>query len=195
MKSLADYILIVDDVMPQHVIDDLLKEYETSNAWMNYVAGKSGGNSPGTHILISHPAIIQNSPSRTKILEEVQRYILEAFDQYHKKYSKRDQGLNHLMIRQLVGLRIIRYEAGQSLDMHTDRYTDPGTNLELWPVVTFTLNLNENYSGGELDLLEGDHIFQAKAGRCVFFPANFLYPHAVYPVRRGVRYSLVGWFL
>lgn len=195
MKALDDYIMVLDDIMPQCVVDNLLKEYEKSDVWMKYAPGQSGGNTPGTHILISHPAIIQDSPARQDILAEVQKYIFEGFDQYHKKYSKREQGLNYLMVKELVGLRLIRYEEGQSLDTHTDRYTYPNTNVEIWPVVTFTIMLNEDYSGGELDLLDGDHVYKARSRQCVFFPANFLYPHAVYPVRRGTRYALVGWFV
>lgn len=187
--------MVIDDIMPQHVVDDLIKEYEASNVWMNYVTGKSGGENPGTHILISHPSVIQNSPERIRLLKEIQTYIAEGFDQYHKKYSGRDRGENNLMIKQLVGLRIIRYETGQSLDKHTDRYTEPGTNNEIWPVVTFTLTLNDNYTGGELDLLEGDHVYKPTARQCIFFPSNFMYPHAVYPVKSGTRYSLVGWFV
>ena len=195
MKCLDDYVMVIDDIMQQHVVDALLNEYKTSDAWMEYAPGKSGGNTPGTHVLLSHPAIIQNSPARQKILGDINKYIFEGFDQYHKKHSRREQGVNYLMIKEMVGLRLIKYEQGQSLDKHTDRYTYPNSDIEIWPVVTFTITLNEDYSGGELDLLDGDHVYIAKSRQCVFFPANFLYPHAVYPVKCGTRYSLVGWFV
>ncbi|MBI5041451.1 MAG: 2OG-Fe(II) oxygenase [Gammaproteobacteria bacterium] len=187
--------MVIDDILPQHVVDALLDEYKNSNMWMNYGAGKTGGDSPATAILISHPKVIQGSPVRQKIHNEIVEYILHGFGQYHKKYSRIEQGTNLLMLKHLVGLRIIKYKKGQSLSKHTDKYTDPDTNSEFWPVVTFTINLNENYSGGELDLLDGAHIFKAKSGQCIFFPANFLYPHAINTVTRGIRYSLVGWFV
>lgn len=195
MRLLDDYIMVADDILPRHVIDALLDEYKNSNMWMNYSPGKTGSDSPATAILISHKKVIQGSSVRQNILDEIVSYIFAAFDEYHKKYSRRDQGANFLMIRQLVGLRIIKYKKGQSLAKHTDKYTDPDTNNEFWPVVTFTINLNDNYSGGELDLLDGARVFEAKAGQGIFFPANFLYPHAISTVTNGIRYSLVGWFL
>lgn len=195
MNSLDDYIMIIDDMLPQHVVDDLFYEYKTSSAWMNYGAGKTGGDAPATAILISHPKIIANSPVRQKIHIEIHKYVVQAFDAYHKKFSRCEQGENRLMLKQLVGLRLIKYKKGQSLSKHTDKYTDPDTNSEYWPVVTFTINLNENYSGGELELLDGRHIFKPKSRQGIIFPANFLYPHAINTVTRGIRYSLVGWFV
>ncbi len=195
MKSLDDYIMVIDDAIPQALVNSLLEEYQASDAWMSYEVGKSGGDAPGMHVLLSHPAVVQNSPARQKILGEIQRCIFERFDQYHKKYSRREQGVNYLPVRELVGLRLIRYKQGQSLDKHTDRYTYPNSNVQIWPVVTFTLTLNADYSGGDLDLLDGAHVYKARARQCVFFPANFLYPHAVSTVSAGTRYSLVGWFV
>lgn len=195
MKALDDYVMVIDDMVPQSTVDDLIGEYEKSDVWMNYLPGKSGGDTPSTHVLISDPRVIQNSPVRQEILREIQKCLFEAFDKYHEKYSRRKQGVNYLPITKLVGLRLIRYEEGQSLDKHTDKFTDPYTQHELWPVVTFTLTLNDDYTGGELDLLDGHLVYGARSRRCVFFPANFLYPHAVYPVKSGIRYALVGWFV
>ena len=57
------------------------------------------------------------------------------------------------------------------------------------------MNLNDDFSGGELELLDGDLVFKAKARQGIFFPANFLYPHAVNKITSGTRYALVGWFI
>ena len=57
-----------------------------------------------------------------------------------------------------------------------------------------TLNLNDpsEYEGGELRLF-GVGKLEEEKGRLSFFP-SFL-PHEVTPVTKGVRYSLVVWFL
>lgn len=195
MNSLDDYIMTIDDMIPQDLIDELMNEYKTSNAWRDYLPGKSGGDTPATSILVSHPTVTHGSIVREQIKTKLAKYIFEGFDQYHKKYSRRDEGTNFLSINELVGLRLLKYKKGQSIFKHVDKYTDPVTKVETWPVVTFTLSINDNFLGGELELLDGRHIFKAKPGQCVFFPANFLYPHEVKVVTRGIRYALVGWFV
>ena len=62
MNSLDDYIMVIDDIMPQDVVDELMGEYKNSNAWMDYRSGKSGGETPAQSILLSHRSIILNSP-------------------------------------------------------------------------------------------------------------------------------------
>lgn len=195
MKALDDYIMRIDDVLSQDMIDELLDEYKTSTEWVSYTKGAKGGKEPAKAILISHPQVIQKSARRKKIHDDITRRLAEAFDSYHATHSRRDEGLNLLNIRQLVGLRLIKYKKGQSLNTHADKYTDPASGMELWPAVTFTISVNSNYAGGELNLLDGACKVKPKAGQCIMFPANFLFPHSVEQITQGIRYALVGWFL
>lgn len=66
--------------------------------------------------------------------------------------------------------------------------------------ISMTLLLNENYEGGDFQIgtiQEGKaHISTPKfnkAGSIIFFP-SFL-EHRVIPVTKGIRYSLVSWFM
>ena len=36
---------------------------------------------------------------------------------------------------------------------------------------------------------------ETKPGHVVIWPSNFMYPHAVEPVKKGIRYSVVSWAL
>ena len=38
-----------------------------------------------------------------------------------------------------------------------------------------------------------DTTINLKAGDLLLFPSNFLYPHRVLPVTKGVRHSYVSW--
>ncbi len=78
--------------------------------------------------------------------------------------------------------------------LHADRYPHPSGKFE-WPVLTCTINLNDDYEGGELVLLNGEITVTPKPGNAVMFPANFLYPHEVREVIRGIRYAIVTWTL
>ena len=52
--------------------------------------------------------------------------------------------------------------------------------------------LNDDYSGGELIMFD-DYKIEINQGDVILFPSNFLYPHRVFPVTEGIRYSYVSW--
>lgn len=60
------------------------------------------------------------------------------------------------------------------------------------PVLTILGSLNNNYSGGELIMWESEKL-ELKAGQIVIFPSNFMYPHKITPITKGIRYSFVSW--
>ncbi len=184
--------MVIDGIIDDDLISQILLEYKTSDAWTHYDKGAKGG---AMSILLSHPAVIGNSERRKTISDNLLKALATAFDKYHEKHSYRERGLNFLPIKQLVGLRLLKYKKGQSLDLHTDKYTDPDSRMEVWPAVTFSLSLNSNYAGGELCVLNKKHCFRGQTGQVVFFPSNFLFPHYVETVQRGIRYAIVGWFL
>lgn len=172
----------------------VLSEYADTEEWKPYAKDKGAG-SPVMAIPLSHPAVVRKSARRKILAQEVTEAVLKAFDLYHARHSRRDRGQNFLHIEKLVGLRLIRYEAGHFMVQHTDKYPDSDTGKTMWPAVTFSVNLNTGYEGGTLDLLDGAIRFKGGVGDGVFFPANFLYPHAIERVLSGARYSLVGWLL
>jgi len=195
MMTLDEYVLVYDDVVPEGLATALLDEYRESNDWTSYDPEKGGVNDAATAISISHPSVTGKGTRREQLGKQVVQSLGKAFDRYHARFSRREQGLNFLHIDKLVGLRLIRYETGQFMKTHTDKYPDAESGNLSWPAVTFTINLNEDFSGGELSLLDGELVIKVKARQGIFFPANFLFPHSVEKVTKGTRYALVGWFL
>lgn len=57
--------------------------------------------------------------------------------------------------------------------------------------LTFTLLLNDNFTGGDFQLLDGS-IIEKKKGKLLILP-SFL-AHKVTPVTSGTRYAIFGWF-
>jgi len=60
------------------------------------------------------------------------------------------------------------------------------------PILTILGMLNDDYEGGELVFFEDTKI-KTKQGDLLIFPSNFLYPHRVEPITKGVRWSYVSW--
>jgi predicted 2-oxoglutarate/Fe(II)-dependent dioxygenase YbiX len=84
------------------------------------------------------------------------------------------------------GFDILKYEPGQLIASHVD---------DLMPrVLSMSIGLNDDYDGGEFQFWD-EPPFRLPGGSALMFPPNFMYPHQVLPVTRGVRYSMVTWFL
>ena len=60
------------------------------------------------------------------------------------------------------------------------------------PIITALGLLNDDHEGGDLVMWQ-DTVLPFKAGEIKVFPSNFLFPHRIEPVTKGVRYSFVAW--
>jgi predicted 2-oxoglutarate/Fe(II)-dependent dioxygenase YbiX len=195
VKTLDEFVMTFDDMLSPELASAIMNEYVESDEWRAPNPDKGHQVDSHSAILITHDTVTSRGAGRKQIADAVIQSLAKAFDKYHMKFSRRDQGLNFLHIDKLVGVRINRYQAGQYMVNHTDKYPDSDTGQVSWPAVTFSLNLNDDFVGGELNLLDEELIFKAKARQGIFFPANFLFPHAVNKVVTGTRYALVGWFI
>ena len=90
-------------------------------------------------------------------------------------------------------LKFIRYYPNQTMKNHCDHIHSlfDGERKGV-PVLSIIGILNDDYEGGELIMFE-DKKIDTKAGDLLIFPSNFLYPHEITPVTKGVRYSYVSW--
>ena len=94
-----------------------------------------------------------------------------------------------------------KYSEGQFYDWHVDTGTELREDSTVRKL-TIVISLNENYTGGDLQIerwavpTETDRFNTVKAlhntGSIAVFP-SFMH-HRIAPVEAGTRYSLVGWF-
>tara|TARA_R110002074_G_scaffold66847_1_gene157667 strand:- start:180 stop:749 length:570 start_codon:yes stop_codon:yes gene_type:complete len=88
-------------------------------------------------------------------------------------------------------IEFLKYEKGNFYKPHVDG----GVGFDR----TFSaiLFLNNDYEGGELCFknieTKEDTILKGNPGDLVIWPSNFLYPHGVMPVEKGLRYTVVAW--
>ena len=86
------------------------------------------------------------------------------------------------------GYDLLRYNKGGYYREHTDSFTEqPRT-------VAMSINLNDDYVGGNMAFFNGEIQIKGGAGSVILFPANFMYPHQIMDVTEGTRYSIVTWF-
>ena len=58
--------------------------------------------------------------------------------------------------------------------------------------MSMSILLNNDYTGGELEIKESPDKIPNTMGTIIVFPSYFM--HRVKPIKRGTRYSLVAWF-
>jgi len=80
---------------------------------------------------------------------------------------------------------------GGHYDWHYDTFLrHPGNNVRK---LSFSIGLNDDYEGGELEFFssDGDIKYKTEKGKLIMFP-SFI-SHRVNPVTKGTRKSIVGW--
>ena len=84
------------------------------------------------------------------------------------------------------GYWLLKYKEGDFLTCHNDFQAEAGS-------ITMSFNINDDYEGGELAFWK-DYAIPTQKNCVHVFPSSFLYPHEVYPITRGIRYSAITWF-
>ena len=113
-----------------------------------------------------------------KIVGEILKLYRHDQPHFSTGSTIEDTGYDHLLY--------LGSEKGEYKE-HTDHF-------DMFPrVLSCSLILNDNYEGGDFSFFGGEYIVPKKAGSVVVFPSNFCFPHAVKPVTKGNRHSIITW--
>ena len=114
----------------------------------------------------------------------------------------------NLNMKAAESMQITRYKKGGFYAFHKDGnadhlsvYDKPGNSFMHGHVrkISMSIILNDNFEGGAFEFASYNKEkcsitpIEAKAGDIIFFPSGM--EHRVAPVTKGVRYSLVNWFV
>ena len=86
-------------------------------------------------------------------------------------------------------MRIKKYDVGDSFDTHID--VSDYASARRW--LAFLVYLNDNFTGGETEFVDGKMI-HPKIGSVLVFPSLWTFPHAGLPVKSGTKYILTTYF-
>tara|TARA_R100000664_G_C2689034_1_gene93900 strand:+ start:91 stop:687 length:597 start_codon:yes stop_codon:yes gene_type:complete len=79
-------------------------------------------------------------------------------------------------------IRIIKYGVGKFIKDHSDAWQNIRGSL--------TINLNDNYEGGEFKFFGGLEKVSLSTGEAMLFPAEPLWIHGTEPITKGARYTI-----
>jgi predicted 2-oxoglutarate/Fe(II)-dependent dioxygenase YbiX len=184
--KLTDYV----GIYPNHFSDDLCKSACASldkTAWQKhyYYNHKTRKNTTFEDDLsVTSDEIPERAEIDRRIWEAIEQYIIKDLKDFEEWFD----GWNGHTIA-----RFNRYDEKTLMRIHCDHIHAmfDGERRGV-PILTVLGILNDNYTGGEF-VMFGDQQINLPAGSVIVFPSNFMFPHEVKPVKKGVRYSCVSW--
>jgi Rps23 Pro-64 3,4-dihydroxylase Tpa1-like proline 4-hydroxylase len=184
MKQLSDYIVVLENTIPNDLIAAIHREYISSDDWI--LATTGGGLNPKIRncstIGISFSNTIQKNPVlRTHIDAEIHTATRKILAKCCGKFT-------NLRVTSDTGYDLLRYETGQFYTQHTDSFEEQPRMLSC------SIVLNDDYEGGEFAFFDRELTYKIPKGSAILFPSNFMYPHEIMPVTSGTRYSIITWF-
>lgn len=78
--------------------------------------------------------------------------------------------------------RILKYDVGKFIHPHTD--------WNHFNYASVSLNLNDEYTGGDFVFMNGERVVTLEKGDALVFPADFYWVHETKPILTGTRYTV-----
>lgn len=196
MLNLKDYILVVENAVTDTLSKTILEEYENAKEWEATVVGAANSYSVDLEVRschaidMSNKSVIENNKTNRKTIDHcLYTTAASALLQYKKHYEKITNSEKHTAVQGDSGYTLLRYQEGDFYEEHIDHC------LDLPRIISCSFVLNDDYEGGEFAFFGRELKYKLPKGSAIMFPSNFMYPHEIMPVTRGVRYSIITWFI
>lgn len=184
--QLVDYIKVYDSIFTPEECKTILDEYKNSDEWKYTKVGSQGVEDKNYRncesIDISYQDIIEKNQSVRKNIDElIHKKTIGVSQKYHRNFP-------FCSLTTDSGYNLLRYKTGGFYKEHTDS----GSSFR---TVAMSINLNDDYEGGNMVFFNEEVTISCGLGSVIIFPANFMYPHQIMEVTKGIRYSIVTWLI
>lgn len=192
--ELKNYIKSYYDVLPLKSLSSLIQWLNTQKFEPASIINPDAEDNQVVNTEIRKTEVLcldnRRAPSMTNV--HWCNVFVKLFKQNINRYCD-ELKVNGYRINELTTINVLKYQNTGFYNFHTD-------HCSLAPrTLSCIYLLNNDYEGGELifanpDLSEEFKI-EVEANKLIIWPSNFLYPHKVNPVKKGIRYSMVCWGL
>jgi len=191
MKNIKDYILHLDNWIPENICKKTIEELSDNNIWQ-------------IHTYADNKTFISKSKNGNKELDICYGNDITYSKDIHELTWKALE--KYIVIEKLGGeafygwkgfsqIRFNRYNKNQIMSKHCDHIQSLFTGEKRGiPILSILSVLNDDYEGGEFGFFDKKLKIKVNKGDVVMFPSTFMYPHQILPVTKGTRYSIITWF-
>lgn len=177
-----NYILEVRKSVPQKICDKIISYYDKELIDAKITAGLN----KEIRNCLRKEILFPKTFGETILSNYIKSKIFELAKSYQDKHA-------HVYFSKISQLEILKYEANDynaGYRYHVDFGSKSTERL-----LSISINLNNNFQGGEFvfDFSNQFKQFSQNVGDAIIFPSNFMFPHQVNKITKGVRYSLIAW--
>lgn len=183
-KDLTTYVKCFENVFSREFCTDVVSELTKAN-WEThsfYNASHDEYISYDNELSVTNYSFEKKNEMMKKLWFVIKEYIefLEMGDWFSGWNGYSD-------------VRFNKYDVDTQMKIHCDHIHSmfDGQRKGV-PVLTILGALNNDYEGGDFIMWQDTKI-EMPTGSVLIFPSNFLYPHRVDAVTKGVRHSYVSW--
>ena len=176
-EAIVEIKNVIDPFFTKKIIP-FIKHKSKINFEIRFGLDKNIRNVKGYHLSLSNPTDIF-------YWNFIKKEIERLYSFYKAKFPK-------MTTSKINQIDLLKYSKGGKYEIHTDHSMTESTRH-----LSVIINLNDNYEGGDLIFTDQKEKeikrLKLNKGSIVFFPSNFMYPHSIKPITKGVRYSIVSW--
>ena len=187
--KVKDLIYRKDKIMPKEVCNyfiDLFKqniEKTQKEASTKHIVNEGSVYKLDNFKSLDLSKLYKNNPEIEKAKNLAFRYI-EMMILNYTQYLKINISpvINNAWWTTTANIRVMRYQEGEQILDHLD--------VNKRNRAACTINLNEDYEGGDFSFFSGKELYTLKTGDSIFFPAEPIFIHGTKKVTKGIRYSI-----
>jgi hypothetical protein len=174
-RNIGDYIQIFDNIMTPYACQLILSEYKKSKEWIHK-------DNQGIIKISTEYSLLINKKIRQLIDCSVHRIITELI-------KKND-------IYDIDFIQSISYSSDYEI-VKNDSFFEINYNQCLKSIdkslgiIYCSIQLNDDYEGGEFSLFDGEIFIRPKIGSVLIFPLTYMFPYEIMPIIKGSKYSIV----
>lgn len=179
--NIFDLILVIKNHLSDEECQALINEYERKRITATKEQSYHIYEDKVIESNFKRVEVIENSPNYELVRSKTEQALTQWLDYLESKKLFSVPALRSVL-RYPYNFRILKYDVGSYIHPHTD--------WDHFNYASVTLNLNDDYTGGEFSFMNGKHVLKLEKGDALIFPADHFWVHEVYPVTTGNRYSV-----
>jgi hypothetical protein len=185
--DIKNFIQVQDEILPLSILSNLLRYINTFNFEKAAIGrGQIDFNTRRTYT----KGLSNLCNSMTEV--HWHNLLFYVFRKGLLQYGKNNKTIDFNW-ETITDIGVLKYEPNGFYTWHVDHFAGAPRTMSC------ILLLNNDYEGGNLCFRNpdgsGEMEIEVKPNRMIIWPSNFLYPHTVKPVTKGIRYSVVAWAL
>ena len=189
MDKIKDYILTIQNAMPLNQLE-ILKEVCDADV-LGGEQGRLGLNDDyDPNMRKTKVTYMYNAGEHCTSMTMAYwtNYLIKLFCHYRNVYCKTFDFGNDLRLQEI---QLLTYQKGDFYKKHIDSFRSVPRHL------SFIFLVNDDYEGGDLvfELKNEEVKIPIEQNKLIIWPSNFMYPHKVLPITKGIKYSVVSWAL